>query len=145
MDPVPPVLVRYIEGLKAHDVEAIAATVDASLVFTLPGRTLDKSRFLEMLRALYRAFPDWKYEHETPEVRGDRVRILWRQGGTHTGPFSLPGRDPIPATGRRVRIPEQSFRYRVLGDAIIEICPEAVAGGAPGGILDQIGGSGSQL
>jgi hypothetical protein len=145
MAPLPPILVRYIEGLKAHDVQAIAATLDADLAFRLPDRTLDKSRFLEMLRALYRAFPDWRYEHETPEVRDDRIRILWRQSGTHTEPFSLPGRDPIPATGRAVRIPEQHFNYRVIGDAIVEIRPDPIPGGAPGGILDQIGSSKSLL
>ncbi len=92
-----------------------------------------------MLRALYAGFPDWRYEHDAPERRGDVIAIKWRQGGTHTGAFEWPGLETIPATGTLVSIPEQFFFYRVRGDLLVEIRPEPMAGGAPRGILEQIG------
>ncbi|HZP93640.1 MAG TPA: hypothetical protein VFB20_12275, partial [Burkholderiales bacterium] len=61
------------------------------------------------------------------------------QGGTHTGVFALPGLDPVAPTGRSVRIPEQYFFYKVAGGKLIEIRPDPVPGGAPRGILEQIG------
>ena len=59
--------------------------------------------------------------------------------GTHTGTFALPGLAPVPATGREVKIAEHYFFYRVRGNRIVEIRPEPVPGGAPRGILEQIG------
>jgi predicted ester cyclase len=139
MTEVPAVLRTYIDGLKAHDVDAIADTVSDDLAFVTPARTLDKGQFLQMLRALYAGFPGWHYDHDEPEWREDVIAVKWRQGGTHTGTFALPGLAPVAATFKRVTIPEHHFFYRVRGDKIVEIRPEAVPGGAPRGILEQIG------
>lgn len=139
MKEIPAVLRTYIAGLKAHDVDAIANTVSADLAFVTPTTILDKGQFLQMLRALYGAFPDWHYDHDEPEWHGDMIAVRWRQGGTHTGTLALLGRDPIPATSRRVAIPEHYFFYRVRGDKIVEIRPEPIPGGAPRGILEQLG------
>ncbi len=136
---VPPVLLRYIAGLKAHDVEGIADTVADDLSFVSAGRTLSKPQFLAMLRALYTGFPDWSYDHDPVELHDGVYAVKYRQGGTHTGTWTLAGMDPIPPTGRRVRIPEHYFFYKVRGDRIIEIRPDPVPGGAPRGILEQIG------
>ena len=73
------------------------------------------------------------------------IAVKWRQGGTHTGTFAWPGLEPISATGRAVRVPEQFFFYSVRGDVLVEIRPEPVPGGAPRGILEQIGGEGSPV
>jgi len=63
-DQVPAVLQRYIDGLKAHDVDTIAGTVADDLAFVAATRTLDKPTFLSMLRALYTGFPDWNYDYD---------------------------------------------------------------------------------
>jgi predicted ester cyclase len=139
MDDLPSVMASYCEGLRAHDVDRIASTVADNLAFVLPERCLDKVQFLAMLRALYAAFPDWHYENEPVEVRGELLAIRWRQSGTHSSTFALPGRTPVPATGKRVQMPWQYFFYRVRDHQIVEIRPEKVPGGAPGGILEQIG------
>ncbi|MDA1052916.1 MAG: ester cyclase [Planctomycetota bacterium] len=102
MDDVPPVLQSYINALKTHDVRMVASAVSEDLAFVSLGRTLNKSRFLDMLRALYTAFPDWHYDHSQPEVSEGGIAIKWRQCGTHSGTFAMPGLDPIEATGRTV-------------------------------------------
>jgi hypothetical protein len=139
MTGIPAVMDSYIKGLKTHDVDRIAAAVSDDLAFVTPARTLSKEQFLQMLRALYAGFSDWHYDHDEPEWRGDVIAIKWRQGGTHTGTFAWPGLEPIPATGRSVTIPEHFFFYRVRDDLLVEIRPEPVPGGAPRGILQQIG------
>jgi predicted ester cyclase len=139
MNEIPAVIRTYMDGLKAKDVDRVAATVADDLAVVTPQRTLDKGQFLQMLRAVYAGFPDYHYEHNAPEWQGDLIAVRWRQGGTHSRTFALPGLAPIPATGTKVRIPEHYFFYRVRGERIIEIRPEPVPGGAPGGILKQLG------
>jgi hypothetical protein len=92
-----------------------------------------------MLTALYTGFPDWNYDYDRVEVHGELYAVKWRQGGTHNGVFAMPGLDPVAPTGRSVRIPEHYFHYKVAGDKIVMIRPEVVPGGAPRGILEQIG------
>ncbi|SRR5581483_3492316 len=137
---IPDALLDYVEGLKTHDIVRVAASVSDELEFLSAAKLLDKAEFLDMLRALYNGFPDWNYEYDRVEDLGDgNYAIKWRQGGTHTGVFALPGLDPVAPTGRSVRIPEQYFFYKVAGGKLIEIRPDPVPGGAPRGILEQIG------
>jgi len=136
----PPALRLYVDGLRAHDVEKIAASVDDSLVFITPVRVMDKAQFLTFVAALYAGFPDWSYDHDEPATREDgSIGIRWRQGGTHTQPLALPGFPEVAATGRKVVIPEHFFFYRVAGGKVREIRPDPVPGGAPRGIFEQIG------
>jgi predicted ester cyclase len=136
---IPPVLIAYIEGLKAHDVPKIGGTVSDDLAFVSANRTLSKPEFLKMLNALYTGFPDWSYDHDPIELQGEVYAVKWRQGGTHKGVFAMPGLAPVAPTGRTVKIPEHYFFYKVAGDKIVMIRPEVVPGGAPRGILEQIG------
>ncbi len=136
---IPPVLCEYIGGLQAHDVSKIAGTVADDLRFVTSLAIVNKERFLAFLRALYTAFPDWHYDHDEPERRGDEIAVQWRQGGTHTGTLALSGARPVAATGKQVKIPAQFFYYWIQDNMIVEIRPEPIAGGAPQGILEQIG------
>jgi predicted ester cyclase len=138
--PIPPVIGRYMDGLKTHDVEQVAGTVADRLAFVTPARTMAKSQFLAFLTALYAGFPDWRYEHDPPRLLPDgMIAVRWRQGGTHTATLNLPGFAAVPATGRTVAIPAHDFFYKVAGDLIVEIRPDPVPGGAPRGIFEQIG------
>jgi len=107
MKTIPPVLLTYIAGLKAHDVPTIASTVADDLRFITPAAAINKERFLSFLRALYTAFPDWHYDHDEPELRADEIAVKWRQGGKHTGVLALPGIPAVATTGKQVKIPEQ--------------------------------------
>ena len=135
-----PALAAYVAGLKAHDVEAIGASLAEEVRFVTPVKTMKKPSILEFLSALYAGFPDWHYDHDEP-VRRDEgsYSILWRQGGTHTAKLDLPGFAAVPATGKKVVIPEQRFFYRVGPEGLTEIRPDPIPGGAPRGIFEQIG------
>ena len=139
MTAIPPVIWTYMDGLKKHDVAGIATTVSDDLAFVTQTKTLTKDQFLQMLQALYAGFPDWHYDNDPPELHGEMIAVKWRQGGTHTGTFALPGIAPVPATRKKVQIPPHYFFYKVRGGRIVEIQPEAVRGGAPAGIFEQIG------
>ncbi len=129
-----------MEGLKSHDIQKIAETAAEDLKFISATRILDKQQTLKMLTALYTGFPDWNYDYDVIEDRGQgNYAIKWRQGGTHTAVWAMPGMDPIPPTGRKVTIRPHYFYYRVSGDKLTMIFPEPIPGGAPRGILEQIG------
>ena len=138
--PIPPVLLTYVEGLKTHDIQKIASTAAEELKFISATRILDKQQALKMLTALYTGFPDWSYDYDGIEDRGQgNYAIKWRQGGTHTRVWAMPGMEPLAPTGKKVRIPEHYFYYRVADDKLTIIFPEPIPGGAPRGILEQIG------
>ena len=84
--PIPHVLTEYVSGLVSHDIGKIATTVSEDLLFISATRILRKAQFLDMLNALYSGFPDWLYEYDAVEDRGQgNYAIQWRQSGTHTG------------------------------------------------------------
>lgn len=139
-NPIPSVILRYIEGLKTHDVEQIASTVAEEMGFVTPVKTMTKPQFVAFIGALYTGFPDWHYEHDPIEIRRDGIiAVRWYQGGHHTGTLALPGFGSVAATGKKVQIPPHYFFYKVAGDLITEIRPDPVPGGAPRGIFEQIG------
>jgi hypothetical protein len=137
---IPSALLNYIEGLKAHDISLIGSTFASDIQFVTPGKTMGRKEILEFLGALYRGFPDWTYDHDGPERMSDeRFGVKWRQGGSHTGSLEFSGFNPVPPTGKSVRIPEHYFYYRVIGNQLSEIRPDPIPGGAPRGIFEQIG------
>ena len=141
-DQLPLMMREYVEGLKTRDIKRIAPSLADELRVVLSARSLNKQQFLDYLTALYQAFPDWTYEHGEPQVSEDgSITIRWRQVGTHTAPWLLPGSLPTPATGKVIRIPWQRFTYKVDSSRIIEIRPEPIQGGVPEAIFDHVGTS----
>lgn len=139
-NPTPKVLLDYVAGLHDHDLGKVADAVADNLLFISATRILDKPQFIAMLSALYEGFPDWRHANDAIEDRGQgNYAIRWYQTGTHTGTWFMPGMEPIAPTGKRVRIQPQTFFYRVAGDKLVLIFPEPIVGGAPRGILEQIG------
>ena len=135
-----PTLFAYVEGLKAHDVAAIGASLAEEVRLVTPVKTMGKTSILEFLAALYAGFPDWSYDHDEPVRRDEEsYSILWRQRGTHTEGLAFPGFAAVRATGKIVVIPEQRFFYRLGEEGLTEIRPDPIPGGAPRGIFEQIG------
>jgi hypothetical protein len=136
----PQILVDYVSSLVGHDLARIAATLADDMMFISATRILDKQQFIAMLRALYAGFPDWNHGYDGVESRGEgNYAIKWHQRGTHTGTWTMPGMEPITPTGKSVQIPPQYFFYRVADNKLVLIFPEPIPGGAPRGILEQIG------
>lgn len=56
-------------------------------------------QMVEFVRAHLTAFPDWREEIELMIAEGDKVALITRGTGTHTGPMG-----DVPATGRRIEV-----------------------------------------
>lgn len=142
MNKIPGPLALYMEGLRTHDIAMIGSSFSPETVFITPVKTMGYDEILDFLTALYRGFPDWTYDYDEADLdfRDDGlIGVKWRQGGTHTERLEFPGFPGVAATGRSVTIPEHYFYYRVENDALTEIRPVPVPGGAPRGIFEQIG------
>jgi predicted ester cyclase len=97
--------------------------------------------FSEMLPALTRAFPDWRFNAANYKVVGDRVTCSVRITCIHSGVLDFPmlninGYQP---TGKRVRLPLEQNTYMVRDGKVTHLEVEKVDGGGIPGIFTQIG------
>ena len=139
--PASAVMERYLEALSAHDLATLEGLTTDDLRFFTPFGELAKEAYLELLRGLFAAFPDWRVEHGRLRVGWDHATVELRMEGTHTGTLELPfpGFVPIAASGRTVVLPAQDFHYSLSQDRITRIEPAPMPGGGLAGLLDQIG------
>ncbi len=81
---VPAALLRYMDGLKARDLEMIGSSLSESVQFVTPFRTMGKPMILDFLSALYLGFPDWNYDHDQAELLEDGSFAVILETGRYT-------------------------------------------------------------
>jgi len=105
----------FIATWNDHDIDATMKLLDPDIVFQSPlfsdpvrgiaARTEVNENFMTSM-------PDFAYKLVRMASDGDYVAAELVGTGTSTGPAKLPGRDPIPPTGRRVEFAMAGF-FRV--------------------------------
>ena len=134
------VFARYTEALDRADLAAMAALVHD--VFRLEGAGFDgigKQAFLAAMKAQLDAFTGYSENPTDILEKGDVVNFIAHVTGKHTGPFALPGMEPIAPTGRLLALPPEPAWVRVRDAKLIVYHVTKVAGGGIEGILQQIG------
>ena len=130
-------------GLKAwenRDEATMASLVAEDFVITgATPQPLNKEAFIGLMHATLTAMPDWAFNASGFEEDGDTVTLKSRITGTHTGPLELPGMPPIPATGKKVALPEETQIYTLRDGKLVKLQVEDVPGGGIPGMLQQIG------
>ncbi len=89
------------EGWQKGNVEAAAELHTADFIdHASAGRATDRTGFLDGIRELYRAFPDFHavIEDLVVDEPAQKVVVRWTAVGTHQGDFM-----GFPATGRPIR------------------------------------------
>ncbi|MGY1808253.1 ester cyclase [Blastococcus sp. SYSU D00669] len=104
---------RYNAACNAHRFDELGEFVHEELVVN--GERAALAPYAEGLRAVVRAFPDYRWEIEHLLVDGDVVAAHFTDTGTHRGEWL-----GVPATGRRVTAREFAF-YRWAGGRIAEV------------------------
>ncbi|MGY1618265.1 ester cyclase [Geodermatophilus sp. SYSU D00691] len=104
---------RYNAACNAHRFDELGEFVHDELVVN--GERSALADYAEGLRAVVRAFPDYRWEIEHLLVDGDVVAAHFTDTGTHRGEWL-----GVPATGRRVTAREFAF-YRWAGGRIAEV------------------------
>ena len=87
------------EALNGGDADVLDELVADDFVEhnPMPGSTGDREGFMDLIRSIHAAFPDFHTEVQDQIVAGDKVVERWTADGTHQGEFL-----GIPATGNKV-------------------------------------------
>ncbi len=110
----------YIAIYNTHDLDASSKKIAPDIVISSPllagVRGLDAHRRTN--QQFWKSMPDFQFKVVNIAAKGDFVATELVGAGTSTGPTELPGRDPIPPTGRRVEFGLAGF-FRVNSDGLI--------------------------
>lgn len=131
------------KGLRAWEANDVA-TVTSLIAddFTLSGavpQPLGKAEFLGFMHAMLAAFPDFKFNETLTEEGADTVICTQHTTGTHTGTLALPGMPPVPATGKKVALPEEKQVFTFRDGKFVKAHSDPVPGGGVMGMLAQLG------
>jgi hypothetical protein len=101
---------------------------------------LDKAQFLEWLRGLLAALPDWSLNVQDAREQGDTVSVMARVSGTQDGVLSLAsGAPPVQPTGMHVALPAEPFTFMLRGDKISSITVASGPDTGMPGLYKQVG------
>ena len=130
-------------GMKAwenRDEDTLASLIADDFVMTgATPQALNKEAFVGLMHATLTAMPDWAFNVSSYAEEGNTVIVKSHITGTQTGPLELPGMPPIPATGIKVALPEETQTYIVRDGKLASLHVEDVPGGGIPGMLSQLG------
>jgi len=112
-----------------------------NFIFTGPvPKPLNRVEFIDLNRAILKAFPDWKFNATNFKQVRDHVTCNTRISGTHTGVLELPmlGISAQP-TNKRFASPEELLTITVENGKITRVESANMPGGGLMGILAQVG------
>lgn len=100
---------------------------------------LGKAEFLGLMHALHAAMPDFSFNISSFEENGDVVIARSHITGTHTGVLALPGLPAIPATHKKVSLPQEVQTYTLKDGKLMRLVTDARPDAGIPGMLAQLG------
>ena len=132
----------FAEALEARDFDRAASYLSDDFVLTGPTpQPVGKQEFIAIQSAFQDAFQDWSFNSHDEVEQGDKVIAATQITGTQTRDLvvPIPGLPTIPATGKRVSLPEEHLTFTFKGDKIASLTADNTPGGGIPGVLAQIG------
>jgi hypothetical protein len=130
-----------LTSIEAGDFTHYRDQYSDNMIFTGPvPKPLSRVEYVDLLRAVHKAFPDWKFNATNFKQVHDHVTLNTRISGTHTGALELPmlGINAKP-TNKRFTSPLETLTITIENGKITRLESENVPGGGLMGILSQIG------
>ncbi len=127
---------------ESHDWKKFESYVGDDFVFSgATPQPVGKKEFVGLQIALQEAMPDWKFNATNWKENGDKVTVDMQITGTQTKELSLPmpGFPKVPATNKKVSLPNAPGTFTVKGDKLTGFAVTDVPGGGLPGILVQLG------
>lgn len=133
------IVVEVLNSIEAHNLDKAAHRfADTAVVEdTSTAQRLGKNDFIEQMRSIFAAFPDWHYDLDSIEAEGDEVKVQVTALATQTAPLKL-ANQTIPATGKHVSVPDQ-FVFTVIDNEIRSLKIESPKDGGAAAMLSQLG------
>jgi predicted ester cyclase len=104
------IVTSFIETWNKHDAGETMTYLDPDVIFQSPlFRVKGLQARTEVNEGFMTSMPDFTYTLLRIVGNADLVAAELLGAGTSTGPAKLPGREPIPPTGRRVEFPMAGF------------------------------------
>lgn len=132
----------FSAALEGRDFEKAASFLADEFVFTGPvPQPIGKHEFIAIQNAFESAFEDWSFNSHDEVEQGDKVIAAVQITGTHTRDLVLPmpGMPTIPATNKKISLPEEHLEFTFIGEKIVSLSSDNVPGGGVPGVLQQIG------
>lgn len=129
-------------ALEAREFEKAASYLADDFVLSGPvPQPIGKQEFIAVQTAFENAFEDWSFNSHDEVEQGDKVIAAVQITGTHTRDLvvPIPGMPTIPATHKKVSLPEEHLEFTFKGDKIVSLTSDNVPGGGVPGVLQQIG------
>lgn len=129
-----------MKAWEANDEAALSPLLAEDFVLTGPTpQPLRKAEFIDFMHIILTAFPDFAFNNSYMEENGDTVIVHSHITGTHTGPLALPGMPTIPATGKRIALPQEEQTYIVKSGQLHSLATDARPDAGVPGMLMQLG------
>jgi len=133
---------RTLKNAELGDMAGMGA--DMAEGFRFSGATpepLNKAQFLDLMRALTAALPNWRFNISEIRETGNTVSMVNSITGKNTGVLDFPslGINSLPATGRKVALPAEAIDVVVMNGRISEFKVTPTPGGGLMGIFSQLG------
>jgi predicted ester cyclase len=102
---------------------------------------LNRHQFIQLMESLEVAMPDWSFNFHDVHQEGMTVHVKFRITGTNTDELILPLLDlpPLPATGKKLDMPEEGFECGVRDYKIFWLTMHFATGGGIPALLKQLG------
>ena len=130
-----------LKSIEAADFLHYREMYSDNFIFSGPvPKPLSRVEYIDLMRAVLKAFPDWKFNATNFKQVSDHVTCNTHITGTHTGVLELPmlGISAQP-TNTRFASPEELLTVTVENSKITRVESGDVPGGGLMGILSQIG------
>ena len=136
------VVKNCMTAMESGDLKKAATFLSEDFVFEGPvPKPVGKKEFLDLMKALTAAIPDWSFNMGGATEAGDKVELDIRIMGTHLRELNLSfmGIPVAPATQKIIRLPQEHLTVTVKSGKVSSIRVQPVPGGSLEGILKQIG------
>ena len=102
---------------------------------------LSREQWLGMHATLKAAFPDWSFNLNKIEDRGNSAVAYYHITGTHKGALDLSamGMPVIPATSKNIKLPAEHAEMDIQDGKVVSMVVHGDEGGGLPGLLKQIG------
>ncbi len=129
-----------LKAWEANDEDALAPLIAEDFVLSGPTpQPLGKAEFIGFMHTMLAALPDFAFNISRFEENGGNVIAYSHITGTHTGTLALPGLPAIPATGKKIALPQEMQTYTLKNGKLQSLVTDARPDTGVPGMLAQLG------
>lgn len=129
-----------MKAWESNDVQMLTELVADDFVLSGPTpQPLGKQEFIGLMQIIHAGTPDFAFNVSNYEEHDDTVIAKSHITATPTGVLALPVMPPIPATGKKVALPEEVQTYTLKNGKLASLTTDGKPDAGIPGMLAQLG------